>query len=362
MKLGDAAGAKKTLLTARKLAADELDDKSGPWAYHAVFEAQAMAGDVAGAKAAAAKVSERFGRSTLKPVAYGGIASGQAKTGDVAGAKATAAAIREDSEDAGWPYSKASWVFADIASTQAAAGDIEGAKITAAQAGKNWKASAYYHIAEAQAEGGNIAGAKTTATEIDEEFGVYDKMLAHFAIANAQAKAGDTVGASQTFDLAEATIARAKDEDWKESRFYDIVHAREEAGDLAGAKVTAARIGFWSKVAELQAKGGDLAAARETLKKAVKAAVKLDDSRRDGVYFDIAKDRAKFGDLVAAKETAARIGDEHTKWRVHCLIIAAHAMAGDMAGAIDYSASLTDNPFTRCSLLCNAAKDLCDAP
>jgi hypothetical protein len=360
-KLGDSSAAQRTLLIARRFAEEQLDGRSVPWACHVVFEAQAMAGDIIAAKAAAARYTGQLGGVSLQPVAYGGIASAQAKTGDIAGAKATAAAIREVREDAGCLYWKES-AFADIAAAQAAQGDIEGAKITAEQAGKYWKASAYRAIAEVQVKAGDVTGAKTTAAETDDEFGAYDKMLAYFAIANALAKAGDMAGARQAFDLAEATVSRDKDEDWKESRCYDIVNAREEVGDLAGAKMTAARIGYWSKVAELQAKGSDLAAARETLKKAAKAAAELDDSRRDGVYLSIAKDQAKFGDLVGAKETAVRISDEHAKGRVHSQIIAAQTLAGDMAGAIDYSASLTDDSSARCGLLCDAAKDLCDAP
>jgi hypothetical protein len=309
---------------------------------------------VVGAKAAAAKVTKQF----LRHVAYGGIASGQAKSGDVAGAKATAAAIREAAEDAGRIYWK-QWVFADIASTQAAAGDIEGAKISAAEAGKPWKPLAYCCITESQAERGNIAGAKVTAAGIDDEFGAYYKMLAYFAIAKACMKAGDKAAARQAVDLAEAVVARANDKEWKRERYCDIVNAREDAGDVAGARAMAARLGHWSRVAELEAKDGSPAAARKTLGRAVEAAAARDDSERDGVYLDIAKDQAKFGDLIGAKNTAARIRDAQWRAQAQHSIIAAHAVAGDMEAARAYAATLRYGPFARCVLFCDAARELC---
>ena len=79
-----------------------------------MYAAQVLVGDVAGAKAAAAKITRRLGDECLKFEAQNGIVEGQARIGDMAGAKATAAEINDKRMRAS--------AYCEIASVQAGRG------------------------------------------------------------------------------------------------------------------------------------------------------------------------------------------------------------------------------------------------
>ena len=112
------------------------------------------------------------------------------------------------------------------------------------------------------------------------------------------------------------TVAQIRDDATKEECFAIILPAQLRAGDIAGAKKTAAelgdeRYGANQGIAEVQAKTGDLAGAKET------AARITDKSMKAHTYYMIAVVRAVAGDAAESKATAAEIGDEALQARVY---------------------------------------------
>ena len=283
-------------------------------------------------------------------MAYGGIALAQARGGDLAGARATLAKTRDDDERRS--FGKA-WTCARIASLRAEAGDIEGAKVLAAEAGP-WRGPADHDIVKAQVKHGDIAGAKKMAARMDDERCVIE---AYVTIAEAEAQHGQLADARRTIDKAEAAAVRAKDDDGA-CRY--IAPAREKMGDLAGAIATATKFGAWRDVASLQAKTGDVDAARKTWKKAITAAQRARErSSIDAALAGIVNDQIGVGELASAKETASSITGERTRRDACNAIVSRQALVGDVAAAIEYASSLADDPVTRCVRLVEAANAVC---
>ena len=125
----------------------------------------------------------------------------------------------------------------------------------------------------------------------------------------------------------------------------------------------AAKIGEWAylKIAEAQALAGDVHSAHESLKLALAAADRRSGDSRWWAYYDIAVAQANLRDLADAKVTVAKISDKMDQEVAYEAIVAAQALAGDVAGAIDYSDHLADNQFAKCTRLAKAAELLCPA-
>ena len=368
VKAGDAAGAVKTVAIAMEAARLMQYSKSQPAAYREVFEARVMAGDLAGAKAEATKMTEQFNRQPLWRDAYKGIITGQAKTGDFAGAKATVAEISRENT-AGTRYLKAS-AYSEIASFQAAAGDIAGAKATAAEIDSEQREWAYRGIARAQAAAGDMAGARHTLDLADT--------LATKRVGSARPQAlvdivEDRVRA-RDFVGAKATAVKINDPTSCADILLEIGRAQAKAGDVGAARDTvesARKVAEQSSadyrtiaylaIAKAQAVLGEIAAARKTLELAKKAAGQLADKYR-WAHQRLAEAQATFGELAAAKATASQIEDKCDQGRAYEAIIATQAMAGDAAGAIDYSDSLTADPVRRSLQLAAVATEMCSPP
>jgi hypothetical protein len=113
----DKKGALQTIESAKAIAAD-IEDKKKLSAYSSISEAQAEAGDIAGARETAFGIEDTY----WKKIAYESIAGVQVRAKDFAGAGQTAALIR-DAE-------KKATTYKTISEAQAKAGDIAGAKQT----------------------------------------------------------------------------------------------------------------------------------------------------------------------------------------------------------------------------------------
>lgn len=352
VELGDKAGAAAMLEIARENA-ENYHGQGRSTIYGDVFKAQVLAGDLAGAEAAAVKIATQSKKGRpLTLAAYEGIAEGQAEAGDVPGAKATAAKIADADTRA--------WVEAEIAIQQAKAGDVIGAKATVSQIGnKDAKAWAYPRIAQAQAKAGDVPGAQATVTKIRDK---PRRVKVFCAIGQAQVKAGDLVAAIRSFDLAAEAAAPIKERDERRSALFEVAKARMEAGDVAGAKAMAAPfIQGWvyRTIAKTQAQAGDLAAAREALD----AARAVDSGEEGYVDVEVVRIQTLCGDFQAARQTAAKISDPMYRQHAYTAIIAAQAKAGDVAGAIEFLNGLKEeSALRRCVRLAEAAEQLCSEP
>ena len=96
-------------------------------------------------------------------------------------------------------------------------------------------------------------------------------MSAYLGIVSARAKAGDLTG-------ARATAAKIGDEGVKAWAGRAIATSQATASDMAGAKATAAQIGredikvlVFSEIAVAQAETGDAASARQTVQEAIES-------------------------------------------------------------------------------------------
>ena len=251
--------------------------------------------------------------------ALGEIARVQADVGDLAGALATAARISDD-------YTKMQ-TYPYIARAQARAGDIAGAKMTAALPvfEQFFLSDIHADIARAEARAGDIAGARETialakerAARISDH---YDKSMAYSGIAEEQAKAGDIAGARQSITLAEEAAARISERYASLTllnRYFAysaIAVAQAQAGDIHGAKVTLVSVRFdftpeaYGAIAEAQVRAGDSAGALATLGEAREVAARISAAqgadhanRRIAAYRLFAEVQARAGDVAGARE------------------------------------------------------------
>jgi hypothetical protein len=172
--------------------------------------------------------------NTTNFVALQANAEAQAKAGDIAGALKTADLLQDEGLNQDWKSS----TLQAIAVGQANTNDISGALKTAdllqdLDTNRLWKSYAIQTIAEAQAKSGDIAGAQKTA-DLIQNTGY--KGNAQNAIAQAQLKAGDFTGALKTADLQQDTDSTHL---WKSYTQETIAEAQAKAGDIADAQKTA---------------------------------------------------------------------------------------------------------------------------
>jgi tetratricopeptide (TPR) repeat protein len=349
---------------AQQVAANTKDAGLKAWICMRIAQAQAQAGDFAGATATAAGIEDRplylMTSASHKGCAKADIAEAQAQAGDFAGAMQTAAGLRE-------VFWKAS-AYCSIAQAQAKVGSLSASKKTFDLAKRaagaiefSWeKAEAFEKIATAQARCGDIAGATSTAARTETD---YKKLDAYLQVAVVQAGAGDVAGARRT--LAGFGIPPPYDAVFKAPAYKEMAEAEARAGDFAAALQTAERLGeaFWKaeaycSIAEAQAKLGNTPAWREAIELANQAAAAIEDGEwKAQAYCAIAQVQAKAGEIVGckgaielAKQVAAGIEDViegdmlrtgRKEW-TFAEIAGAQARTGDFAGAMVTAAALNE--------------------
>ncbi len=249
---GDMAGAKKTLADAAKLALT-VDQEKGlgiqsSWAIKGqlqemIVEAQAKAGDIAGANKTADQIISKKDQNVSfhKSSALSTIALALAKTGAVAAAKksltaAETAAGLIEVEDT-WHKDRA---HSSITKAQATAGDIAGAQKVADSindAGR--RAGAIESIAVAQAEAGDLAAAKSRLVSaqkaIDRILKPDDRSRALIQLAEVQVRIGDKSGATATILAAQASAGTIPNADDKRKVMASIVNLRLKLGSSSAA-------------------------------------------------------------------------------------------------------------------------------
>jgi hypothetical protein len=307
----------KIIQRAQEMVATGLENESyRDSAYQDIAEAQAEAGDIAGAKATVARIAEK----QYKNSAYEGIARAQVKIGDKRGALETIATAKESARGTRWNYDgHRAGFYMSIAYVQARTGDIAGAKTTAGQSDYFFKPLAYCYIAKEQIRLGDRSGALTTialAKESAVGVGKYEpRVYAHIAVA--QSKAGDKNGMFKTIELAgKAAAGLGMDE--KDERLW-----------------------AYAAIAEAQSLAGDKNGALKTKKMIESDLDKLwKKDNRSSAYVTIADAQAEAGNkggalqtIALAREAAAGVENDYSKFLAHRLIDRVHNMLSNVPEA-----------------------------
>ena len=139
------------------------------------------------------------------------------------------------------------------------------------------------------------------------------------------------------FSKANDTAAMVVDDSDKANAYGEIVYARIQVGDIAGAREAAAlipdifpnhrRFSAYSQVARAQAEAGFFNGALET-------ATLLEDGYKQNAYSNIADAQIKAGGIAGAIKTAALMKDStYERASIYRSIALVQVEAGDIAGA-----------------------------
>jgi len=382
-KIGDAEGARRTFEEAKTVAsqigsaADKVEfarrvaavmkhggdtsifagmfkEENKPDFYIKIAKAQAEIGGVA--EAVRTLVEARTAASLLANDVIKGhwcaqTAVAQSTIGDIEGAQVTAARITGENDREA--------AYAGIALAQAKAGDSKGANRSIELGRPAWKlrdwrfiAYDHVHIADAQVQGGHMAEARQSlakalvaASQIGNEGGdVYA------FIAAAQLRAGDIAG-------AKATAAQISWKPAKDSSYRGIATAQARAGNLAEAKATLAQVSgprcradAYQELAKAQSQAGDAAGAHQSRQEAINAASQIDEpSFKKDAFCKIARAQMNARDAAGARQTlrhakaaAPQINNKDDRSNAYCEIAKLQAEAGDMTEATATVAQITN--------------------
>lgn len=269
--------------------------------YCRIAKSQASIGDITGARATAASISENSCRSD----AYIAIAEILARSGDKMAALETLQQARDTAvviDD----IDTQEWFYANLATAQVELGDIDGAIATAAHIipDDSARSSFYSDVVEAQAKSGDITAAVKTFGEVKKS---QYKIYALVAIADAHIEAGEIASAKQMLNRAKEIFQSAESIEFElifpHFVCTSIVRAEAKTGDIVEAETTAENICrgkyrayAYKGIAEAQAVMEEIENAMATAAKIDKGTVKAD------THIFIAKEEAKRGRLAAARE------------------------------------------------------------
>ncbi|MCL2641173.1 MAG: hypothetical protein FWD53_10040 [Phycisphaerales bacterium] len=296
--------------------------------YHEIAKAQADAGLIIEARATAAGLRSKGDDATRlsndEQEVYQYIIAAQVKAGGIDGAKLTAALLNE-----AWDgYNNLGKAYAQADNMTAAREAFESAK-KAVESINTSKDTAYEEIARAQADAGDPTAAKETLARVERLH-----YWAYRQLAVAQAKAGDFATAKQTVE----PFARYKSS--LREAYKSILDAQLKAGDIDGARKTVAEdldgcLAAYQTMIRFQAKVGDIDGVRETAKLvrfgnhftvyaqldagnlagAIVTAALIDEAdTKQGVHLNIAEAQAEAGELTAAVESIARAEKLNWNW------------------------------------------------
>ena len=195
--------------------------------------------------------------------ALGMVAEAEAAAGDVAGAKETIDHATEVASSAGDYRCSA---FENLARVQLKLGDITGAKEAFGRA-KGAGLSCLEDVAEDQARAAQIADARETVSHISDPQG---RCRALLAIAGAQFKAGDVAAARETIREAQEVASGISSPKDRCSALNGISWVQAKVGDVSAAKKTASslceseRLNALANIADEQFDSGDVTGAKET--------------------------------------------------------------------------------------------------
>ncbi|MBI3621599.1 MAG: hypothetical protein HY208_05360 [Nitrospirae bacterium] len=330
-----AAQAQSANVDAALKTASLIDPKTSGYeiAYQQISRAQIADGNLDSALVTASPIMD------ITPYALWGAMNDLVSIGNLDSARQLASKIPD-------PYQKG-YALEGLVVAQLQTGDIQGALHTAAsiEAGHP-QASALKAIADKQLKTGDSSAARHTlqdaiqATTRITNSGDIAKSDILWRIAATQAAAGDLNG-------AKVTAAAIKTEAHKAFAFHDIARAQIARGDIEGARKTIKQIAEepisqsnTRSVAELdiagaQVKAGHLSDAKATVDS-------LNKEYRQTGLGTIARVQAETGDFTGAMETVAAIKDTDVKSSTLHEIAQAQTNAGDFKGAVQTVALIPD--------------------
>jgi len=339
LKTGNFTDAKLTLQQLLESVGIVKNQDAWAWALMTIGMDQAEAGDGAGARATfrmAFEAAEAIQDAARAQAAKREIRKAQdegerklalalANAGHIHEAVETAAALK--------PRVVKASLLAKIAEIQAKSGDVFGARQTATiLRSEEDKSRALAVVTQVQADSGDILGAFETAALIRGT----GRAHALRVIADVQSKTGDRKRALETWGKA----AEAAIRDWDFGELTEILESQIEAGDLDGAKRSAAAIPhnsfaqMW--LSSAQAQTGDIHGA-------LKRISAIHDPRFKGLGLrNVALVQAKTGNVTSALETAATIEEANVRYEALGWIAHVRAEDGDVRGAIEIATRIED--------------------
>lgn len=211
----------------------------------------------------------------------------------------------------------------DLAVIDVRNGDIDSANAMAAHVRKAHRSQVYGRIALARVDLGDVPGAMQSLAKIDDE--LY-RALVQGRIAAQRAAAGDSAQSQQLFSSALSLMNGVRDSDHRKALSL-------------------------SQLARIQAVGGDVAGARECLRRAITAsnAMKTGQQRDDALDV-IARSQARIGDSDAALVTAMQIHDRVAQALLIRDVVASQT-GSDNASAVLRNAAIVQDPLTQTAAL-----------
>jgi len=348
---GDVASARETFkaleATAKRIKNTESTTADKDSGYMQLGMAHTTAGNITEALA----IASRINPSELKYRIYNAVIDIRLKEHDFAGARVTADLVTSDKEKM-YAYSK-------IVLAQVKEEDITGAKATATAADSYssvWRRTygweAYACIMNAEIEAGNLAAAEETLKLMKHGYHNYSNSVQCARIeAVIKAKQGNTASARAAFknvwdlvadshyifyiDKAEAYCRVAES-------VYDTLGDEvltcqflKKARSSQGRYPPRSRVQRYIHIATIEAKMGNVSAAKESLATARKIVANCRKDRREKaeLYLLIAKAQAKAGDIKEAKATAAKIPRSRGRYLAHLAIARKQEEMGDIVAA-----------------------------
>jgi hypothetical protein len=283
-----------------------------------------------GVLADAVSAANRIDDAGVKAHVLDLIAAAQAECGDGASARQTAGSIVVNADDPGNAQAETGWkndAYAAIVGGQAECGDIDRARAAAAQfADADVKSLAYQYIAQDLAK----TGRRSEAREFAGRCGGVDRARADGAIAVADAAAGN-------FDDAKAEATSLGDPSEQVQALTRIAELQAKAGDVNSARQTielaksaAAQVPQWLARATYGAIAAAMVWAGEV--DDANALRKIDENY---VVRKIAVAQADMGDISAARATIAQISDAAGLACANARVAVALWKAGHAADAND---------------------------
>jgi tetratricopeptide (TPR) repeat protein len=226
---------------------------------------------------------------------------------------------------------------------QARLGDVAGAlrNANAMRVRYHLKVPEFGDVAKGQAEAGDIDGAWTTCDQIDPQWGdLKGRALMDVVAALAE---------RQRFDAALQTVDRikkvpAKDNDTAEmnrasrnNSLFTIAYEQAKCGQLNEALQTTERtnrdlikVRTFQEIAKVRLNQGDQPGAREAVRRALPAFLRLDPPERRA-FWRMAVSQAEVGDVQGALETTSKFIEGPAKGYALLSISIAQAKVGDRA-------------------------------
>ena len=294
--------------------------------------------------AAALQEAQRIPTARDKASAYRDIAQAQARAGDVAGARKSIEVVEAAFAEIYGKSGGDAGSYCEIAEIQILVGDVaaarqalEKAKAAIPSEKERWPADGvtfYELILPLQLQLGDKAGARESVDAAKRIAGELQRTDSYCTLAGMQIGLDDQKAARQSVETAKAIAAKTHIDNYDPRP--EIARVQASLGDLADAKATLAGVctddvgktNAYEDIAELQAGKGDFAGAKAT----IALIPEKHKVNREAALARIADAEAEAGRIASAKATVEGI-DDRLKAIAYRRIGGVQVESGDFAGA-----------------------------